>query len=183
MVTGVLDFSFNTEQNSRARHPSESGNRCSPSFPGAGRRVPWLRAPPTSHCSTWCTLGPGQASAPIQSSRWLGHPRSSPWLPWLSVATGWSETLFTAPPSSTHWALPEPSGVGESGREGQLGPCVWVSADRVFVMGSLGPETFPESAAGSATELGFRGGVTWLSYHLSHTKQASHLTHRRPEIL
>lgn len=98
------------------------------SLPGAGRRVPWLRAPLTSHCSMWCTLGPGQASAPSQSSRWLGHP-SSPRLPWLSVATGWSETLSPASPSIPRWVLPEPSGVGEAGREGQLGrwaPCVGV---------------------------------------------------------
>lgn len=91
------------------------------SFPGAGRRVPWLRAPQNSHCSTWCTLGPGQASAPIQSSRWLGHPRSSPWLPWLSVARGWSEILFKAPPQQHPLGFASASGVGESGRAGQLG--------------------------------------------------------------
>lgn len=31
---------------------------------------------------------------------------------------------------------------------------MWVSADRVFVMGSLGSVTFPESAVGSEAELG-----------------------------
>lgn len=31
---------------------------------------------------------------------------------------------------------------------------VWVSADRLFIMGSLGSVTFPESAVGSEAELG-----------------------------
>lgn len=61
---------------------------------------------------------------------------------------------------------------------------MWVSADRVCVVGSSGPVAFPERAVGSGGQsVGFRGGGVPCSAIISRTLIESHLSHRRMGIL
>jgi hypothetical protein len=69
-------------------------------------------------------------------------------------------------PSSTQKALPETFGVGKAEREGptRYGLYMCVSGKMVVTMGSFGPVTFPEGAAGLGQSLGPLGGATLVGF-------------------